>query len=246
MYENLLISCFIFLLSGVFHGSLGFGFPMLSTPLLTTFMSIKEAVLTTIIPTIGVNASSVKSNGSLFDIWKQYKWLLISVLFGSIIGTNLLILVDTEYFKLLLAFVLLLYLNKKSLNFSLTSVINQHPVKIMLAFGLMSGFVGGIVNVMIPVIAIYVLELNLKKENGIAIMNSCFMTSKSVQFIAFSSYGYYTLETFLAVIPLLGFSLLGLFFGNKIKNRINEKNYKRILHIVLWLMCGHLVISTFV
>lgn len=50
----------IFFGAGLAHGILGFGFPMVATPLLSTFMSVKESVLHTLFPTMSVNANVLK------------------------------------------------------------------------------------------------------------------------------------------------------------------------------------------
>ncbi len=92
---------------------------MIATPLLSMFLSVKEAVLLTLFPTVFANSYVIKKVSNFQKIWLEYKLLIIFVVIGSFTGTKLLIIFNSEYYKLILSFVILLYLNREYMNISL-------------------------------------------------------------------------------------------------------------------------------
>jgi uncharacterized membrane protein YfcA len=235
----------IFLLSGFVHGLLGFGFPMVATPLLSLLLGVKEAVLLTLFPTMVSNAQVIKKSGNFRVIFSKYWLLFIFVIIGSFLGTSFLIKFDSQFYKLLLAFVILLYLNKDKLKISLKEVIQNNPKKMMIIFGFLSGIVSGLVNIMLPVLVIYVLEMNLKKEHSFTLMNFCFLSSKVTQIFIFGSYGNFSFNFAMFMIPVILISILGLILGEKIRKHINEELYKKMLIWLLWALSFYLIFDTF-
>jgi len=146
----LLFEIGVAVMGGLVHGTLGFGFPIIATPLFALFMDLKQAVLLTLFPTIVTNVFSLKKDNSFSDIWKEYRLLILGVIGGSVIGTNLLIIYNSPYYKLILVAVILLYLNKTRLKISITHLVQEHRQSMILMMGLLSGFVGGISNIMSP------------------------------------------------------------------------------------------------
>jgi uncharacterized membrane protein YfcA len=244
--DNIVLFQFaIFLLSGFVHGLLGFGFPMIATPLLSTFLSIKEAVLLTLFPTMVSNAQVIKKTGNFSKIWQEYKLLIIFVVIGSFLGTKFLIEFNSPYYKLILALVILLYLNKEQMKISLEKTILNNPKKMMIAFGLLSGVVSGLVNIMLPVLVIYVLEMKLVKEQSFTLMNLCFLASKVTQIFIFGGHGDFSFDFMIFMIPVILVSILGLVLGEKMRNYINEELYKKVLVGLLWILSFYLIFDTF-
>jgi len=229
----------IFFISGFVHGVLGFGFPLVATPLLSIFLSVKEAVLLTLFPTLFSNAKTVKNGTNFLNIFKEYKWLILPIVAGSFLGTTLLISYDVTFYKLLLAFVILLYLNKSFFNLSLHVAIK--PTKMMLVFGLLSGLVSGLVNIMVPVLIIYILEAKIEKEKSITLMNLCFLSSKATQILLFGLNGSFNKEFLVYMILVIFITYIGLIFGEKIRNHIDEKVYTKILKTILWILSFYLI-----
>ena len=92
---------------------------------------------------------------------------------GSFIGSHLLIVVPAELFHPLLAGMLILYLNAERVGAGFTW-IRQRPQLSMAVFGLAGGLLGGTVNVMLPALIIYALEMRLSKTVTVQVFNFCF------------------------------------------------------------------------
>lgn len=245
MDNLLLIELFIFFGSGLAHGILGFGFPMVATPLLSIFLSVKESVLYTLFPTMAVNANVLKKSGRFKEIFFEFKYLIVFVLVGSLIGTNFLIIFYNDIYTLLLAFVIVLYLNTSKINLSLYDTIQRYPKLMMILFGFVSGIVSGLVNIMIPVLIIYILESRIEKEKALVVMNGCFFASKSLQIFIFGFHGSFSLSFLGTMIPMVAFALFGLALGSMLREKLDEKLYTKLLRLSLWGLAFYLSIRYF-
>jgi hypothetical protein len=234
----------IAVIAGLVHGIFGFGFPIVATPLFALFMDLKNAVLYTLFPTIATNVLSLKKENTFGAIWREYGLLIISVIVGSLIGTNLLILYNSPYYKLILAAVILLYLTKARLNISMTSLIQEHRQTMIVAMGCLSGFIGGISNIMVPVLVILLLELHLEKKRLIGVMNFCFIANKSLQVVIFGMHGSFGDNLFVIVL-LVAASIIGFALGSRVHDKIDERVYKKLLHAVLWILSFYLIFDVF-
>jgi len=241
----LLFEIGVAVMGGLVHGALGFGFPIIATPLLALFMDLKQAVLLTLFPTIITNVFSLKKDNSFSDIWKEYKLLIVGVIGGSFIGTNLLIIYNSPYYKLILVAVILLYLNKTRLKISINHLVKEHRQSMIFMMGVLSGFIGGISNIMVPVLVILLLELNLEKKRFIGVMNFCFITNKSLQVIFFGIHGSFNVDNLGVIALLVLASIFGFKLGSLIQDKIDEAIYKKLLHTILWVLSLYLLYATF-
>lgn len=226
----LIIGCASFV-----HGMLGIGFPLLSTPLIVLMVDVRTAMLLLLIPTMTVNIASIIRGGRWSESIGRYWPLAIYVALGSIAGTQLIIVSPQAPYKLLMAAVLLVYLNVHRMGGRLP-LINQWPRTSMLAFGLLAGFLAGTVNAAIPALIIYALELQLPANAMVQVFNLCFLTGKLSQAATFASAGYFTFDVIRATLPLALFTLLGLAGGMVIRSRFETQTYRRWLRRALFVI----------
>jgi len=106
----ILALAFILFWASLVHGSIGFGFGMISTALVALFTDIQTTILYMLIPTMLANIMSILSEGNFIDALKRFWLIILLMVLGSTLGTMVLIHINSEYFKLLLAFIILLYL----------------------------------------------------------------------------------------------------------------------------------------
>lgn len=66
----------IVLFSSLVHGSIGFGFGMISTPLVALFTDIQTTITYMLISTMLVNIISILSEGKFFEALKKF-WFII-------------------------------------------------------------------------------------------------------------------------------------------------------------------------
>ena len=78
----------IVITAGIAHGAIGFGFPLISTPLVALLVDIKTAVLITVVPNIAVNIVSIVRGGNWRESIGRYWPMATWVVSGTLIGTH--------------------------------------------------------------------------------------------------------------------------------------------------------------
>jgi uncharacterized protein len=231
----------ILVLAGLMHGVFGIGFPMIATPLLALFMDVQSAVLITLFPTIAVNLLSIYRGGGWGDSIGRFWPLALFAFIGSIAGTNLLVISDPEPFRLVLAAVILLYLNLHRLTKLQMNWIEDHIYLSMLLFGLVAGLFAGSVNVMVPILMIFTLELGLAMTVMIQTFNLCFLSGKAAQVGVFYGAGFINMELGCTIAIGLVLAVLALRIGMALRDRLNSDLYQNILRKLLLLMAAILI-----
>jgi uncharacterized membrane protein YfcA len=226
----------IFILAGLVHGILGLGFPMLATPLLAIMVDIRTAVLITLLPTITVNLISILRGGRWSESIGRHWPLVLMIPIGTLAGTWLLVSVDPAPFRLLLAAIIVLHLASERLRGVHMTWVRDHPRLAYLIFGLAAGFAAGTVNVMVPLLVIFALEVGMTPLVMVQVFNLCFLVGKTVQAAAFAQAGMLTGPLVLAVLPLAGVAAVALFLGMGIRDRVETETYERWLRRVLLVM----------
>ena len=186
--DFLLIISLIIFISSLVHGSIGFGFPMIATPLLAMITDMKTAILYIAIPTLLINLISIYSEGNFLQAVKKFYPLALMGMIGSAIGTQILIYSSTDFFKLLLAISIFLYLFIQKFKIQMHWIEKKKRLSIVV-FGLIAGIIGGLTNVMASILIIYSLESKHTKKEIIQSTNLCFLFGKSIQTILFTMHG---------------------------------------------------------
>lgn len=231
----------ILALAGLIHGVFGIGFPMIATPLLALFMDVQSAVLITLFPTIAVNLLSIYRGGGWGDSIGRFWPLALFAFIGSVVGTNLLVISDPEPFRLVLAAVIILYLNLNRLTQLHMDWIKDHIYLSMLLFGLVAGMFGGSVNVMVPILMIFTLELGLAMTVMIQTFNLCFLSGKAAQVGVFYGAGLVDMELVSTIAIGLVLAVLALRVGMALRERLNSDLYQKMLRKLLLLMASILI-----
>ena len=230
------IYALIALFAGFVHGAIGLGFPLLSTAILSTFIDLRMAILITLLPTVTVNLLSIARGGnwslSLGRYWPLAFWCLI----GSVIGAYLIVLNDPTPFKLLLAFLIFLYLILEKAKHEILGWVNHYPKSSNLGFGLMAGFSAGSTNTMVPILIIYALEFGWAKTVMVQVFNMCFLSGKTAQLVVFSAAGTFNWNIALSTLPLAAIAGAGLYLGNFVHDKINLVLFRKIIKTVLLLL----------
>ncbi|HEY5790271.1 MAG TPA: sulfite exporter TauE/SafE family protein [Gammaproteobacteria bacterium] len=225
----------IVFLAGLTHGTLGFGFPMVATPLLALQTDVRSAILLTLLPTVAVNVPSILHGGNWREGIGEHWPLVVYIPLGTVLGTHWLIAIDPAPFKLLLAAMIVLYLLQPRLGpgGGWLGWLHRHRALAYALFGLSAGVLAGTVNVMVPLLIIFTLELGLTTLATVQLFNLCFLTGKLVQLAAFGVAG-------LLVPALLGngalLALVGigaLYLGMRLRARIDAAGYRRWLRRAL-------------
>ncbi|MDZ7750634.1 MAG: sulfite exporter TauE/SafE family protein [Gammaproteobacteria bacterium] len=233
----------IVLFAGLVHGTLGLGFPMVATPLLALLTDVRSAILITLLPTVVVNVVSIARGGRWRDSVGRYWPLAVFVAVGSLAGASLLVTGDPDPFRLVLAGLVLLYLNvERFAAIDLGWMVRRRWVA-MVVFGTVAGFMGGAANVMVPVLIIMFLQLQADTRATVQVFNMCFLTAKLVQIGVFGQAGLLTPGAMATTGPLALAALAALLGGMALRDRISAMTYRRWLRRLLAVMATVLILQ---
>jgi uncharacterized membrane protein YfcA len=230
--------------AALIHGAIGLGFPMIATPFLALITDVRTAILLLVLPTVVINVANILKGGRWDQSLAVYWPLAIYGMIGSLIGTRLLIIFSPEPFRLLMAAMLVLYLNAERIGVGFYWV--HHRPRIAFAvFGLAAGLLAGTVNVMLPALIILALEMRMPKIVMIQVFNFCFLFGKLTQGAVFVQAGLMTAEVLSVSAPLAILGLVVMFLGMRIRDRIPARTYRLWLRRLLAVLAVMLMVQFF-
>ena len=241
--DFLIIFSLIIFVSSLVHGSIGFCFPMIATPLLAMVTDMKTAILYIAIPTLLINIISIYSEGNFLQAVKRFYPLALMGMIGSAIGTQILIYSSTDFFKLLLALSIFLYLFIQKFKIQMNWIDKKKRLSTVI-FGLIAGLIGGLTNVMASILIIYSLESKHTKKEIIQSTNLCFLFGKIIQIILFTMHDSFNQELLVVSFSSLIIVAIAMFIGLMIKNKIPQEIYRKVIKVVLFLIASFLVYQT--
>lgn len=224
----------VILFSGLVHGTLGLGFPMVATPLLATMMDVRSAILVTLLPTMAVNIASIVTSENPRGDTKRFMPLIAFSLLGSVVGSLILAQSDPAPFRILLAGLILLYL-WNGLRIPREQLQNNALLS-MAAFGLLAGVAGGTTNVMVAVLIIYFLSLETPRAQMVPALNSCFLVGKTTQIAVLALAGLVGIRLVLETAPLALAAVGALLLGRRLQSKIEVATYQKLLRKLLLLL----------
>ncbi|MEQ2026482.1 sulfite exporter TauE/SafE family protein [Xenorhabdus szentirmaii] len=229
---NILVLSLLFITSALLHGISGIGFPIASTTSLSLFMPLKEAVVLALWPTLLVNVLSVISGGKMGNILYKYGLLALFSLIGSFIGAKLLFLINPAYLQFLLSGVIAFYIfnSTRSSHFRLP----ENPV-VLAFFGLAAGVIGGATNAMSPILIICLLAMSNDRHEIARAANLCFLLGKISQLIVLrnEAFALFSSDYLWPVLILTALSLLSLFVGTRLRERICARHFRWLVLVLL-------------
>lgn len=238
---EVLFAAVVMLAAGVAHGLSGFGFPLISTPMVALVADVRTAVVVTLLPNIAINVVSAFGGGGWRESLRRHWTMPVYVLAGTVVGTQVVIYAPANPLRVFLAAVIVLYLLQDRFRRIDWAVIVRHPRVGALVFGLVAGFLSGTVNVMLPPLLIYFSVLELAPAVMTQVMNACFLVGKVTQAATFAAHGQLGMGTVAFALPLCAIALLGYACGRRLAPRVKPETYRRLIRGVLWAMAALLL-----
>ncbi|HYG55046.1 MAG TPA: TSUP family transporter [Burkholderiales bacterium] len=228
-------------LSGFAHGALGFGFPIVATPLAALVIDIKSAIGLLAPVTLVLVLISVVRGGAIADLVRRYWYMPIAMTLGAWLGTRILLVAPPEPFVLVLAGVILLYLNIDRVGRGRSALVQAFPARFGLAFGLVAGTFEAVANVAGPVLLIFFMLLGVAPLQMVQALNWCFAFGKGTQVATWAASGALPRDAWLLIGGLTVPAVIALYAGMRVRDRIDAQTYRRWLRAALWVMAGLLL-----
>ena len=228
-------------LSGFAHGAIGFGFPIVATPLAALVIDIKSAIGLLAPVTLVLVLLSVVRGGDLRALLRRYWFMPIAMSAGAWLGTRILLVAPPEPFVLVLAGVILLYLNLDRMGYGRTRAVSGAPAAFGLGFGFAAGVFEAVANVAGPLLLIYFLLLGIAPAQTVQALNLCFAFGKGTQVATWAASGALTPQAWVFIGILTVPAVAALYGGMRVRDRIDALTYRRWLRMALWVMAALLL-----
>jgi uncharacterized membrane protein YfcA len=233
----------VMLLAGFVHGVIGFGFPIVATPLLAAAMDLKVAVVVSLVPTLAMTLVNAFRGGKLRESIGRFWFLPLCLPVGAYIGTRILIVAPSEPFLLVLAGLVLAFLNMERLGHTEIPFVRRHPAASAVVSGVLAGLFEATVNVAGPMLLVYFMLAGLNPRSLVQVLNFGFIVGKGTQIATWTAAGGIGPATWLATAPFALLALVTLLIGHRVHDRVSTATYMKWLRGFLWVMVGMLVLQ---
>lgn len=212
--------------SGFIQGALGFGFPFIATPMVAMVVDMRTAVITVLLPTLATVIITLVTSGPLTPMLKRFWPMPIYATLGAIAGTSIFVAAPQAPYQLLLALIIIVYLNLDRLTRGEWPMIRRHERAFAPLAGAAAGLFEGTANVAAPPLIIYYLALGLSPVMMVQAMQICFMVGKATQFTVLTLHGGVSAAQWLATLPFCVMAVTAGFFGARIRSRIDAAMFR--------------------
>lgn len=230
-------------LAGWIQGALGMGFPMIATPLIAAATNMQFAVVMVLIPCIATVIISIWRSPGLADVLGRFWWMSLAALAGAMLGARLFVLFPGFPYALLLAGVILFYLNMERLGRGESALMRRHEKASGVVFGLLGGISESTANIAAPPLIIYYFGIGLPPLLLVPAMNISFFVGKIAQFGTLAGSGIAAPSLWLLTLPLAAVAAVASLFGTRVRSRINGETYRVWMRRMLMTMAVILLLQ---
>ncbi len=229
---DVLILAVAFILGGFIKGIVGLGLPMIAVPLISLVFDPRTAIAAMILPIMGANFIQAKSGGDMAEITLRFRWLLIPMVIGSILGAAVITSVKLDHAALILGGLVSV--------FALTTLAGWQPQlptgvdrTLRPVIGMISGLIGGMSSFFAPTVAPYFFTLGLDKNTFIRAMGVTFLLGEAPLFIGLALTGF--APPAIWALSAIGWATVAvsMTLGAKLRQRIPQKHFMTLVGVML-------------
>jgi len=226
----------VVLLAGFIQGALGFGFPFVATPMVAMVVDMRTAIIMVLLPTFASVVITLVTSGPLGPVLKRFWMMPIYATLGALAGTSLFVAAPEAPYQLLLALIILVYLNLDRIARGEWPLMQRHERAFGSLAGAAAGLFEGTANVAAPPLIIYYLALGLSPAMMVQAMQLCFLVGKATQFTVLTLHGGVSSAQWLATLPLCFIAVAAGAVGARMRSRIDAAMFRKWVKRALWVI----------
>ena len=232
-------------IAGLAKGTTGMGLPLVATPILAGVFGPRPAVVIVTIPIFAANTMLLAQGWRSFDALRGIAPVVIASVIGTIIGVNLLALLDQRAFALLISAMVALFL------FRGNRLIGDDPAaRRVRLLGPVVGFIGGVLqgttSISSPLIGSYFHVRRMPAAEYVLVLAAIFELNSIIQLVGYSLLGLYTPPILAIGIVGLIPTLLGLLAGIVLRGRIEQERFRQLIVVLLIASVANLLYRSFI
>lgn len=223
------------LLGGLSKGALGIGLPLVAIPFLSLAMPVPQALVILTAPIVATNIYQALQGGNLRPVVKRFWVVALAMSIGIAIGAQIMVRLDPKVLYLIMGSVVMIQPALKL--FRPNTVISEDTQRWLgPSVGGFAGVVGGMSGFYGPVLLVYLASLRLQKDVFTTTVAVLFLIGGLVLAGSLAKVGVMNsndvLMAMLACIP----AFLGIFWGQRIRARINQAQFEKALTVTMFVM----------
>jgi uncharacterized membrane protein YfcA len=233
----------VFIVAGTVKGVLGGGLPSIAIGLLGSLIPIPLAAAMVVLPSFATNVW--QSFGPHFAVLMRRIWLmLVGICIGAWLGAGLMTGAYAEWTQVGLGLSLAIYAAIGLFNLRMSLPRASEPWLAPLV-GIATGFIAAGTGVFVIPSGPYLQAIGLKKDEMVQALGITFTVSTVVLGGVVAHAGALNAALLVPTIVALAASLIGMWIGQKLRNRLPEETFRKWFFIGLLLLGAHLALHPF-
>jgi uncharacterized protein len=216
-------------------GAVGFGYPLIATPLLALATDVRTAVAVLLVPNILMDAFQMARRPGLAAAIRRHAPLIVTGVVGTVVGTQFLAVVSTHALFLTLGFTVLAFIGL-TLARPTWRVSPEMERPLAPLVGLVAGTLGGLTNTPAVAVTPYYYALGLPKAEFVRALSATFLTFKLTQLGAAWQVGLLDRRVWLPWVMAAVVSLGAFQLGLRAQDRVPQATFNRAVLALLALV----------
>ena len=245
MYNDptiVLIIIFAILAGGLIKGTLGFGMPMVALPIIAFVIPATTAMIILCAPILLTNFLQIKFKQGV----SSYRFLpmFVSLVIGLIVGARLILEINLNTITQIIAVSIIFAALINCFGFKIQNP-NKNREKIMTSIiGFGSGILGGLSTFYGPPMLAYLVASDLPKEKFVRTVSTMYFIGSFPLYGSLIYYGFATKEDIIMSIFLILPAFISQQIGTRIRDKINQKQFRICILVTLIILGISLFIKT--
>ena len=228
---------------GLIKGTIGFGMPMVALPLIAFAVPVTTAMILLCAPIFLTNFLQIKFKQGI----SSYRFLpmFLFLVVGLIIGARLILEINLNTITQIIAILIIFAAVINCFGFKINNNINKKYERIITSFiGFGSGILGGLSPVYGPPMLAYLVAVDLPKEKFVRTVSTMYFIGSFPLYGSLIYYGFATKQDLIMSLLLIIPALIGQQIGTKIRDKINQKQFRNCILVTLVILGIMLFIKT--
>ena len=245
MYNDptiILIIILAVLAGGIVKGTIGFGMPMVALPIIAFVIPATTAMIILCVPILLTNFLQIKFKQGV----SSYRFLpmFISLIIGLIVGARLILEININTITQIIAVSIIFAALVNCFGIKITSINQKKEKAITIIIGFGSGILGGLSTFYGPPMLAYLVAADLPKEKFVRTVSTMYFIGSFPLYGSLIYYGFATSLDLIVSLILIIPAYIAQQLGTKIRDKINQKQFRMCILITLIILGFSLLIKT--
>ena len=226
---------------GLVKGTLGFGMPMVALPIIAFFLPTTTAMIILCAPILITNFLQIKFKGV-----SSYRFLpmFLSLIVGLIIGARLILEININTITQIIAVSIIFAALVNCFGIKIQNIKKNWEKTITILIGFGSGILGGLSTFYGPPMLAYLVAADLPKEKFIRTVSTMYFVGSFPLYGSLIYYGFATKLDLMVSVALIIPAFIAQQLGTKIRDKINQKQFRVCILTTLIVLGFSLLIKT--